>query len=80
MRSPNVRTLLTLSAGVLLLWAGKIQEPDLLADVPADIGLFGLGRLRGELEAILGVPVDLVPARGLKPDVRARAEGERVAL
>jgi predicted nucleotidyltransferase len=44
------------------------------------MGLFGLGRVQADLEAILGAPVDLVPAEDLKPDVRPRAERELVAL
>ena len=44
------------------------------------MSLFGLGRLRAELEAILGVRVDLVALQDLKPDVRARVERDLVAL
>jgi predicted nucleotidyltransferase len=44
------------------------------------MGLFGLGRVQAELEAILGTQVDLVPAQDLKPGVRARADQELVAL
>jgi len=39
-----------------------------------------LRRPRLGLEAILGATVDLVPARDLKPEVRARAERDLVAL
>jgi len=56
------------------------SDLDLLADVPPGMGLFGLGRLQAELEAILGSQVDLVPADDLKPAVRARAERDLVAL
>jgi predicted nucleotidyltransferase len=44
------------------------------------MGLLGLGRVQEELEAVLGTKVDLVPARDLKPAVRAHAERELVAL
>jgi predicted nucleotidyltransferase len=44
------------------------------------MGLFELGRLPAELEAILGSPVDLVPADSLKPGVRARADRDLVSL
>jgi predicted nucleotidyltransferase len=44
------------------------------------MGLLGLGRVAEELEAIVGVPVDLVPAADLKPDVRQRAERDLVHL
>nr|WP_322770679.1 GTP-binding protein [Frankia sp. Cr1] len=56
------------------------SDVDLLADLPADLGLLGLGRVQDALETILGVPVDLVPAQDLKPEVRARVEREQVAL
>jgi predicted nucleotidyltransferase/DNA-binding XRE family transcriptional regulator len=56
------------------------SDVDLLADLPAGMGLFGLGRVRAELEAVLGTPVDLVPASDLKPGVRARVERDLVAL
>jgi uncharacterized protein len=56
------------------------SDVDLLADLPPGMGLFGLGRVQADLEAILGSPVDLVPARDLKPGVRARAEADLVAL
>jgi uncharacterized protein len=56
------------------------SDVDLLVDLPPDMGLPGLGRVREELEAILGTKVDLVPASDLNPAVRARAERELVAL
>jgi predicted nucleotidyltransferase/DNA-binding XRE family transcriptional regulator len=56
------------------------SDVDLLADLPPGMGLFGLGRVQAELEAILGSQVDLVPSGDLKPGVRALAEGDLVAL
>jgi uncharacterized protein len=56
------------------------SDVDLLADLPPGLGLFGLGRVQEELEAILGTRVDLVPAQDLKPGVRAHVEHELVAL
>lgn len=56
------------------------SDVDLLADLPRGMGLLGLGRVAEELEAIVGAPVDLVPAADLKPDVRQRAERDLVAL
>jgi predicted nucleotidyltransferase len=49
-------------------------------DLPADVGLFGLGRLRKELADILQAEVDLVPASGLKQGVRTDVENEQVPL
>ena len=56
------------------------SDVDLIVDLPAGMGMFGLGRVQAELEAILGTRVDLVPAQDLKPGVRARVEHELVAL
>jgi predicted nucleotidyltransferase len=56
------------------------SDVDLLADFPPGMGLFGLGRVQAELEAILNAQVDLVPAKDLKPEVRVRAERDLVAL
>jgi uncharacterized protein len=56
------------------------SDVDLLADLPSGMGLLGLGRVQADLEAIVGGPVDLVPAADLKPGVRARADRELVTL
>jgi len=56
------------------------SDLDLLADVPPDMGLLGLGRVQAELEDIVGSQVDLVPAGDLKPGVRARADRNLVVL
>lgn len=56
------------------------SDVDLLADLPEGMGLFGLGRVQEDLEAILGTRVDLVPARDLKPGIRDRAGRDLVAL
>jgi hypothetical protein len=56
------------------------SDVDLLADLPPDISLFGLGRVKADLEAIIGTRVDLLPAQDLKPDVRVRAERDLIAL
>jgi uncharacterized protein len=56
------------------------SDLDLLADLPPDMGLFGLGRVQVDLEAIIGSKVDLVPAGDLKPAVRARASRDLVPL
>lgn len=56
------------------------SDLDVLADLPSGMGLLGLGRVQAELEAIVGAPVDLVPAANLKPDVRQRASRDLIAL
>jgi predicted nucleotidyltransferase len=56
------------------------SDIDLLADLPEDMGLFGLGRLQSDLAAILGSRVDLVPARDLKPGVWDSVRADRVSL
>lgn len=59
---------------------GPDSDVDLLVDLPPGAGLFALGRLRRELEDLLGAPVDLVPEDGLKPEVRANVEADLVTL
>jgi len=57
------------------------SDLDLLVDLPASMGLLGLGRLEKDLEAALdGVRVDVVPATDPKPDVRRRIENDVVPL
>jgi predicted nucleotidyltransferase/DNA-binding XRE family transcriptional regulator len=56
------------------------SDVDLLVDLPQGMGLFGLGRMRSELEGVLGARVDIVPSGDLKPDVKANVERELIAL
>jgi uncharacterized protein len=56
------------------------SDVDLLVDLPQEMGLFDLGRLRRDLENLLNARVDVVPANGLKPEVRAAVEADLVAL
>ncbi len=52
------------------------SDVDLLVDVAPGVGLVGLARCERDLEALLGVPVDLVPADDLKPAVAVSALSE----
>ena len=56
------------------------SDVDLLADLPAGLGLLGLGRLQADLEKVVGAQVDVVAAGDLKADVRERVERDLVAL
>lgn len=56
------------------------SDLDLAADLPAGMGLVGLGRARDDLEAIVGCAVDLVPFGDLKAGIREHVEAEMVAL
>jgi predicted nucleotidyltransferase/DNA-binding XRE family transcriptional regulator len=56
------------------------SDVDLLADIPAGLGLLGLGRVSADLEQILNTQVDLVPAGDLKPQVARRVADDLVAL
>ena len=56
------------------------SDVDLLVDLPDTVGLFTLGRLRQELEDLVGAPIDLVPTSGLKPGVRASLAADLVVL
>ena len=59
---------------------GPDSDVDLLVDVPHGLGLVGLGRCQAEVERLLGVRVDLVPAGDLKAGVAAEILAEAVAL
>lgn len=57
------------------------SDIDLLVDLPAGLGLLGLGRLLDDLERLVdGTRVDLIPATDLKPEVRDRIEREALPL
>jgi predicted nucleotidyltransferase/DNA-binding XRE family transcriptional regulator len=56
------------------------SDVDFLVDLPTGTGLFALGRLRSELEDLLRVQVDVIPADGLKPEVREHVAADLVAL
>jgi hypothetical protein len=59
---------------------GPDSDVDLLVDLPAGIGLFGVARVQEQLQPILGAPVELIPAADLKPAVRAAVLAELVPL
>jgi len=56
------------------------SDIDLLVDLPSDLGLLGLRRLQHELETMLEARVDLVPAEGLKPQIREMINDDVVML
>lgn len=56
------------------------SDVDLVMDLPDDMGLFALGRLRRELENLLGARVDVVPEAGIKAEARPEIEADLVAL
>lgn len=56
------------------------SDVDLLMDLPDDMGLFTLGRLRRDLEDLLGARVDVVPEAGLKAEARPEIEADLVPL
>lgn len=60
--------------------AGVASDVDLLVDLEPGTGLFALGRMRAAAERILGAPVDIVPADGLKSDAADRIFAEAVLL
>jgi predicted nucleotidyltransferase/DNA-binding XRE family transcriptional regulator len=59
---------------------GPESDVDLLAAIPAGMGILGLGRLRRELEELLEGTVDLTPADAMKADVAQRIAADLVAL
>lgn len=56
------------------------SDIDLVVHLAEDTSLFTLGRMQAEAERILGIPADIVPDSGLRPDVRASVEREGVPL
>lgn len=61
---------------------GPESDIDFLVDLDLDagVGLIKLAGLERELSTLLARPVDVVPADGLKPRVRAAAERDMVQL
>jgi predicted nucleotidyltransferase len=57
---------------------GPRSDVDLLVDLDDDVSLFGLSRLRRHLEALLGMPVDLVTTDALRPKFRDAILGEAI--
>lgn len=56
------------------------SDIDLAVDLPADVGMFDLLRMRRKAEDLLGRSVDLVPISGLKPAVAEALEREGIPL
>lgn len=52
----------------------------LIVEVGAGVGLFSLAALQAELTDLLGSPVDVVPAQGLKTRVRDEVLATAVPL
>jgi predicted nucleotidyltransferase/DNA-binding XRE family transcriptional regulator len=59
---------------------GPDSDLDLLVEMPSSMSLMTLGRLTEELQSLLGVRVELVPASDLKPGVRPQVLAELVRL
>lgn len=75
-RATNVRVFGSVARGD----ATEESDIDILVDLLPNASLFDLGGLNGELEVLLGVSVDVVPARNLKPAIRDRVLDEAVPL
>lgn len=56
------------------------SDIDLLFDMGTPLSLMELGVLESRVAAVVGAPVDLVPAGALRPDLRERVLGEAVLL
>jgi predicted nucleotidyltransferase len=56
------------------------SDIDLMADLPQGMGLLGLSKASTEWSDLLGVQVDLIPARSLKANVRPHAMRDAVPL
>jgi predicted nucleotidyltransferase len=56
------------------------SDVDFLVDLEPGRSLFDLGRLLIDLQSLLGVDVDLVTEKGLRPRIRAQVLREAVPL
>lgn len=56
------------------------SDIDVLVDLPDGVGLFALAGMKRQASELAGVPVDLVPRDGLKPEVAARISADLVLL
>jgi len=56
------------------------SDVDLLVDLGPKVGLLSLISLEMEMEQLLGVDVDLIPASGLKPGLRDRVLADAIPL
>jgi len=56
------------------------SDVDLLVQFPDQMSLFAVASIQNELEELLGAPVDLIPAAGLKNGVRPAVEADLVVL
>ncbi|WP_448003079.1 nucleotidyltransferase family protein [Agromyces bauzanensis] len=59
---------------------GPDSDIDLLADLPAGMGLFTLARLERSLSELLGAKVDIVPAGSLRSHLAEQVRIEAVPL
>jgi uncharacterized protein len=67
--------------GSVARWAERAgSDVDFLLDLSPGTGLFALGRLRRDLEDLLHARVDVIPAAGLKAEVRTNIEADLVVL
>jgi len=60
--------------------ADEESDIDFLVNMQTGRSLFDLGGLQYDLEEFLGVPVDVVTEKGLKPRIRERVLKEAVSL
>ena len=56
------------------------SDVDILVDMEPGRSLFDLGGLLSELQTLLGVDVDVVTEKGLRPRIRAQVMREAVPL
>ncbi len=56
------------------------SDIDVLVDLPEGVGLFALAGIKRQASELAGVPVDLVPRAGLRPEVAARISADLVRL
>ena len=60
--------------------AGPSSDLDLLVELPPRTGMIALGTIAREVERLVGVRTDVVPAAALRPEVRGRILAEAIPL
>ena len=75
-RAENLRVFGSVARGD----AHDSSDIDILVDLMPHASLLDLNGLNAELEVLLGVDVDVVPAKNLKPQIKDRVLGEAIPL
>jgi predicted nucleotidyltransferase/DNA-binding XRE family transcriptional regulator len=56
------------------------SDLDLLVDFDEHVSMFDVLRMQSDVEGLIGLPVDLIPRHGLKPEIAATVHRDAVPL